>query len=68
VNVKVKLAIELDGSQHCGEERMEYERRRLDYLNRLGLEILRITNNGIWDSFKSLCEAVDYLVQLSGGH
>ncbi len=43
----IKLAIELDGGQHYEENGLEYDRRRTNKLNELGVTVLRFTNPDI---------------------
>jgi very-short-patch-repair endonuclease len=40
-----KLAIELDGSQHLDDEK--YDNKRTDYLNALGIAVLRFGDNEV---------------------
>jgi len=58
-----KLAIELDGMPHFTEEASEKDKERTDYLNSLGIQVLRFENwklfeqtefvlNEIWSKFK----------------
>lgn len=60
---KAKLIIELDGSQHFEEVSIEDDKVRTEFLHSLGLEVLRIPNNEIWDNFPGVCEAIDILVK-----
>ena len=60
---KAKLIVELDGSQHYDYGVIENDKRRTKYLNGLGLVVLRIPNNEIWDSFPSVCESIDHAVK-----
>ncbi|MEA3325937.1 MAG: endonuclease domain-containing protein [Chloroflexota bacterium] len=60
---KAKLIVELDGSQHYQDVGLEYDKRRTEYLNSLGLYVLRIPNNEIWGSFPSVCETIDQAVK-----
>jgi len=41
---KVKLVVEIDGSQHLQNDHLEKDRRRDDYLASLGLKVLRFIN------------------------
>jgi very-short-patch-repair endonuclease len=41
---KYKLVIELDGSQHYEKENMEYDKNRDEYLEAMGLKVLRFSN------------------------
>ncbi|MBQ2960907.1 MAG: endonuclease domain-containing protein [Oscillospiraceae bacterium] len=54
-----KLVIELDGSQHYEDKGMDYDRKRTEYLNSLGLEVLRFSNADVNERFKSVCEMID---------
>ena len=60
---QAKLVIELDGSQHYTEEAQEYDRERTNYLNSLGLEVIRISNLDVNRKFQSVCEYIDNAVK-----
>ena len=55
--------VELDGSQHCDPEAMEYDHRRTAYLESMGLRVLRFSNLDVMRRFRSVCEAVDLAVK-----
>ena len=60
---KAKLVIEIDGSQHftsVGEVKDKY---RTEFLNDLGLTVIRFTNNQIDNEFLSVCEYIDDTVK-----
>ena len=59
---QAKLVVELDGSQHCDPDEMEYDRKRTTYLHSQGLEVLRFSNLDVMRQFKSVCEAIDIAV------
>ena len=63
----IKLAIELDGSQHFDEQGMLYDEQRTKVLNDLGITVLRFSN---LDIDKHLKRSVDQIVvqieQLTG--
>ena len=42
-----KLIIEIDGSQHKSEEACKYDKERTEYLEKLGLQVIRFWNNEI---------------------
>ena len=50
-----KLVIELDGSQHWNEENKENDKKREEYLEKKGLEILRYSNKEINENFEGVC-------------
>jgi very-short-patch-repair endonuclease len=61
------LAIELDGSQHSEPEGIEQDRVRTEYLQSLGIFVVRIPNRRIWMNFSGVCEYIDELVQQRSG-
>lgn len=56
---KSNLVVELDGNQHYDETGlMEYDRDRTEFLEALGLNVLRFTNAEIEDHFAEVCEKI----------
>ncbi len=60
---KAKLVIEIDGSQHYEDNQVIYDNNRTEYLNGLGLMILRFTNIDINSNFNGVCETIDMAVK-----
>ena len=60
---QAKLVVELDGSQHCDPDEMEYDRKRTTYLQTQGIEVLRFSNLDIIRQFPCVCEAIDNAVK-----
>ena len=56
---KVKLAIELDGSQHYDEKAEQYDRKRTDELNQYGITVIRFSNLDVAFHFSEVCEKID---------
>jgi len=54
----VKLAVELDGGQHYESEALEYDKRRTEFLESLGIKVLRFTNIDIDKSFEGVCNTI----------
>lgn len=54
--ISLKLAIEIDGSQHL--QNQEYDSRRTRYLNRQGFEVIRFWNNDVFNDIDSILEAL----------
>jgi len=54
----VKLAVELDGSQHYEAEKMAYDRARTRFLGSLGIKVMRFTNIDIDSSFEGVCNTI----------
>ena len=55
---QAKLVVELDGSQHCTPEKMEYDQKRTEYLQSQGLTVMRLSNLDVMRQFQSVCEAI----------
>ncbi len=54
----IRLAIELDGSQHYETEAMTYDRKREERLKQEGITILRYTNLDIQRNFSVVCKDI----------
>ncbi len=53
-----KIAVELDGSQHFEQEGREKDKVRDEYLNSLGIMVLRFSNFDINNHFNDVCEEI----------
>ena len=58
-----KLAVELDGGQHFESEGQAHDETRTQYLNALGIEVLRFTNTQIQKEFEAVCTVIDLAVK-----
>ena len=54
----LKLAIELDGGQHNDPNQQEYDRVRTEYLNALGIRVMRFWNHDVLTQTESVLAAV----------
>lgn len=59
--VEIKLAIELDGSQH--QQQIEYDEKRSKWLESQGWKMLRFWNNEVLQSSESVLETVNEYCQ-----
>ena len=59
---RAKLAVELDGSGHFTDEQEAYDKERTNYLNSIGISVLRYTNLELQRSFKEVCEDINNTV------
>ena len=57
-----KLAVELDGSQHCEPSELLYDERRTAYLNSLGIYVLRISNLDVLRNLCGVCQQIDLVI------
>ena len=60
-----KLVIEIDGSQHYDEAGKAYDAARSQYLNALGLRVVRYSNADINSRFDFVCESIHQHIQRS---
>ena len=60
---QAKLAIELDGSQHFTEEGLASDQNRTAYLESMGIQVLRFTNEDINQRLYDVCQAIDAAVK-----
>ena len=60
---EAELAVEVDGSQHNEKESLEYDQARTEYLNGLGIEVLRCTNKDVDNNFKEICRKIKITVE-----
>lgn len=58
-----KLVVELDGSQHYEEASQAYDKARTEYLELLGIHVIRIPNNEVMRNFRGVCEYIDANIQ-----
>ncbi len=54
----LKLIIELDGGQHNEKHNIEYDKKRTEFLNKLGYRVLRIWNNDIDNNIEGVIEYI----------
>ena len=60
---KARLVVEIDGIQHYDEAAMQYDRKRTNAMNRLGIEVIRFGNDEINKEFEEVCHAIDVTVK-----
>lgn len=55
---KAKLVIEIDGGQHLDQQKQESDQKRTDYLESIGLEVIRFANRDIDTNFNGVCDEI----------
>ena len=60
---EAKLVVELDGSQHCTPEKIEYDRKRTEYLKKQGLKVIRFSNLDVMKHFRYVSEEIYRMVE-----
>ncbi len=53
-----KLVVELDGSQHYEDKGIEDDVKRDEFLNSLGIKVLRYSNLDVNQRFESVCQDI----------
>ena len=61
---QAKLVVELDGSQHCDPEAIEYDRKRTAYLESQGLQVVRFSNLDVMRRFRNVCESIYQIIEV----
>ena len=56
---KAMLVVELDGYDHFTEEHRRYDASRTEYLESLGLKVLRFMNCDVMRKFDRVCRHID---------
>jgi very-short-patch-repair endonuclease len=54
-----KLIVELDGSQHHTPEGLARDAERTDFLNGLGIKVIRFTNQEVLANFNGVCQKIE---------
>ena len=60
---KAKLIIEIDGSQHRTTQGMKADEFRTEFLEDLGLKVIRFSNQQIFKHFPMVCDYIDLTVK-----
>jgi very-short-patch-repair endonuclease len=55
---KMKLVVEVDGSQHLEGDHAEKDRQRDEYLSTVGLKVLRFNSRGVLEEPDSVVEVI----------
>jgi very-short-patch-repair endonuclease len=59
---KLRLVIEIDGSTHDFDEVQQKDRNKQDFLNKLGITVLRFTNKEVMSSVFQVVQTIeDYI-------
>lgn len=53
-SAELKLVIEIDGESHFTDEGIEYDKIRSDFLNSIGIEVLRFTNEEVMNNIEGV--------------
>jgi very-short-patch-repair endonuclease len=62
---KAKMVIEVDGGQHFTNETVEYDKVRNEYMESIGLKVLRFTNMEVLGNIEGVFEVIEQNLPLS---
>ena len=65
---EAKVAIELDGSQHCEPKALVYDEKRTEHLSSLGITVVRYSNMDIHNNFEGVCQHILMMLESMGFH
>ena len=57
-----RLAVELDGSQHCEPAQLLYDEQRTAYLDSIGIYVLRFSNLDVLQNLRGVCRQIDMII------
>ena len=60
---KANLTVEIDGLQHYTLGAAQHEFSRNEYLNSVGITVIRFKNAELEKEFKKVCNQIDYVVK-----
>ena len=63
-----QLAIELDGSQHCEPDAIQYDLHRTSHLNAMGITLVRFSNLDVQRNFRGVCDQILSILENRGLH
>lgn len=58
----IRLVIEVDGAQHFVKDAIEYDSQRTEYLESLGLTVIRFTNIDVDRNFAGVCRVIEQAI------
>jgi very-short-patch-repair endonuclease len=60
---KLKLVIEIDGGSHFTDEARKYDEARTNYLNSIGVKVVRYTNNDVMNNIQGVLQNLTDIIQ-----
>jgi len=56
---RIKLAIEIDGASHLDEEAIEYDKKRQEFIESVGIKIIRFKNEEVFVNIDRVIEEIE---------
>ena len=60
---RAKLVIEIDGAQHFEHDAADYDKKRTEYFESLGIFVIRFLNRDIKFNLKNVCSMIDKIIK-----
>jgi len=64
---KAKLVIEIDGGQQFEQKIQESDQKRTEYLDSIGLSVIRFTNHDVDNNFDVVCDEIVHTINTKLG-
>ena len=58
----LKLVIEIDGDTHYSEKEIQYDKKRTEYFNSLGITEVRFTNKDVMENLEGCYDRLEEIV------
>ena len=58
----LKLVVEVDGGYHASEEQIEYDKNRTEFLEQLGLKVIRFSNQEVETRMTNVLKAIEEII------
>jgi len=58
-----KLVIEIDWDTHWSDDEIKYDNERTDKLENLWLDVIRFTNDEVFNNFEAVCERINEILE-----
>ena len=65
---EAKLAVELDGSQHCDPLMQQYDAQRTAHMQNLGITVVHFSNRDVMNNFSGVCQFILQSLENQGCH
>ena len=59
----LKIAIEIDGYSHFNDEAMVYDQERREFIESLGIKVLRFTNREVYEDLEGVLASIAHILE-----
>ena len=65
---ELKLAIEVDGDSHYFDSNIESDKKRQEYIESKGINVLRFTNNDVYQNLTEVLSTIEKYIDKNENH